>query len=79
MQDISLSRETKVDLVIGCNVLEAFCVLKERRGDKGDPYVIRSLLAWTLIRPMDRLECKGSHYCVNFTRIVSAEKEDVLT
>ena len=28
---------------------------------------------------MDRLECKNSHYCVNFTRIVSVEKqEDVL-
>ena len=70
--------ETKVDLIIGCNVPEAFWVLEERRGNKGDPYTIRSPLGWTLIGPMDRLECKNSHYCVNFTRIASVEKEDVL-
>ena len=59
-----------------CNVPEAFWVLEERRGDKGDPYPIRSPLGWTLIGPMDRLECKNSHYCVNFTRLVSIEKEE---
>ena len=78
LQDINLPSidETKVDLIIGCNVPEAFWVLEERRGNKGDPYAIRSLLGWTLIGPMDRLECKNSHYCVNFTRIVSVEKDE---
>ena len=81
LQDITLPsiHETKIDLIIGCNVPEAFWVLEERRGDKGDPYAIRSPLGWTLIGPMDRLESKNSHYCVNFTRIVSIEIEkDVL-
>ena len=27
---------------------------------------------------MGIMKCKNSHYCVNFTRIVSVEKEDVL-
>jgi len=69
---------TKVDLIIGYNVLEAFWVLEERCGNKGDPYAIRSLLGRMLIAPMDGLECKNSYYRVNFTRIVSVEKEDVL-
>ena len=73
LQDITLPSidETKVNLIIGCNVPEAFWVLEERRGDKGDPYAIRSPLGWTLIGPMDRLTD-----CVNFTRIVSIEKEE---
>ena len=55
LQDINLPSidETKVDLIIGCNVSEAFWALEERRGNKGDPYAIRSLLGWTLIGPMD--------------------------
>ena len=49
LQDINLPSidETKVDLIIGCNVPEAFWVLEERRGNKGDPYAIRSPLGWT--------------------------------
>ena len=80
LQDINLPciEETKVDLIIGCNVQEEFWVLEERRGNKGDPYAICSQLGWMLIGPMDRLESKNSHYCVNFTRIVTVEKEDVL-
>ena len=57
------------------NVPEAFWVLEERRGNKGDPYAIRSPLGWTLIGPMD-MECKNSHFSVNVTRIVSVEKEE---
>ena len=63
---------------MGCNVPEAFRVLEERRGNKGDPYAIRSPLGWTLISPMDRMEGDNSHHCVNFTRIVNGEKDDVL-
>ena len=80
LQDIELLSidGSKVELIIGCNVPEAFWVLEEKRGNKGDPYAISSPLGWTLMGPMDRLEGENSHHCVNFTRIVNAEKEDVL-
>lgn len=57
-------------MIIGYNVLEAFWELGERHGNKGDPHAVHSLLGWTLIFPMERMECKKSHYCVNFTKIV---------
>jgi len=80
LQDINLPTidETKIDLIIGCNVPEAFWVLEERRGNKGDPYAIRSPLGWTLIGPMEKTECKKSHFHVNFTRIVNVKPDDVL-
>lgn len=80
LQDINLPTidETKIDLIIGCNVPEAFWVLEERRGNKGDPYAARSPLGWTLIGPMEKTECKKSHFHVNFTRIVNVKPEDVL-
>ncbi|KAL9952798.1 hypothetical protein ACROYT_G040106 [Oculina patagonica] len=39
----------EVRLIIGCNVPDAFWVLEERRGGKGDPVAIRSILGWTII------------------------------
>ena len=70
LQDIELPsiEETKVELIVGCNVPEAFWVLEEWHGNKGDPYTIRSPLGWMLIGPMDRMECKKSNHFVNFTR-----------
>lgn len=38
------TRGEGVRLLIGCNAPEAFWVLEERRGNKGDPVGIRSLL-----------------------------------
>ncbi|XP_078380333.1 uncharacterized protein LOC144663310 [Oculina patagonica] len=80
LQDINLLsiEETNIELIIGCNVPEAFWVLEERRGNKGDPYAIRSPLGWTLMGPIDIMECKKGHHCVNFTRIANVEKEDIL-
>ncbi|XP_078372731.1 uncharacterized protein LOC144656384, partial [Oculina patagonica] len=77
LQDINLLsiEETNIELIIGCNVPEAFWVLEERRGNKGDPYAIRSPLGWTLMGPIDRMECTKGHHCVNFTRIANVEKE----
>ena len=81
LQDIKLPTidEIKIELIIGTNVPEAFWVLEERRGNRGDPYAIRSPLGWTLMGPMDRVECNQTYHCVNFTRIGNVEKvEDPL-
>ena len=74
-----MSRRLRSISIIGCNIPEAFWVLEERRGNKGNPYAIRSSLGWALIGPMGRLECKNSRYYVNFTRMARIEKDkDVL-
>ena len=39
--------EREVKLIIGSNAQEAFWVLDERRGKRGEPYAIRSPLGWT--------------------------------
>ena len=44
-------RSDQVTLLIGSDVPEAFWSLEERRGQKKEPYAIRSLLGWTLIGP----------------------------
>ena len=40
LQDIELPsiEETKVELIVGCNVPEAFWVLEEKCGNRGDPW-----------------------------------------
>lgn len=78
LRDINLPSmdETKIELIIGCNAPEAFWVLEERRGNRGDPYAIRSPLGWTLMGPMDRVDYKECRHSVNFTRVVSVEREE---
>ena len=41
----------QVELLIGSDTPEAFWVEEERRGNKGEPYAVRSLLGWTIIGP----------------------------
>ena len=45
----------EVRVLIGCNVPEAFWVLDEKRGCKGEPVGIRSLLGWTIIGPTEKI------------------------
>lgn len=58
------SKEVRV--LIGCNVPEAFWVLEERRGGRGEPVAIRSLLGWTLIGPTVKVKQESN---VNFLRL----------
>lgn len=60
------SKEVRV--LIGCNVPEAFWVLEERRGGRGEPVAIRSLLGWTLIGPNVKVK-EESTFKVNFVRL----------
>ena len=76
LQDIVLPSidESEIKLIIGSNVPDAFWVLDERRGERGEPYAIRSPLGWTLIGPTDRAENKSFH--VNFVRLTEVTKKD---
>ena len=68
--------EREVKLIIGSNAQEAFWVLDERHGRRGEPYAIRSPLGWTLMGPMDRVESKECQHNVNFVRFAENPKED---
>ena len=64
--DISLPsiEEREVRLIIGTNTLEAFWVLEERHGGKGEPYAIRTPLVLGTHRPNDECSrCFASPYC----------------
>ena len=78
LQDIKLPSisEKEVQLIIGTNVPDAFWVLEERRGNRGEPYAIRTPLGWTLMGPMERSDGKDCHLNVNFVRSSETVGED---
>ena len=57
-----------VTVFIGCNVPEAFWVMQERRGKRGEPIAVRSLLGWTLMGPTENHQ-EDSSFSVNFVRL----------
>ena len=74
--------EQDVRLIIGTNAPDAFWVLEERRGNRGEPYAVRTPLGWTLIGPMERTDTSAEecHLNVNFVRaaeVTRVEKEIV--
>ena len=68
--------EKEVQLIIGTKVPDAFWVLEERRGNRGEPYAIRTPLGWTLMGPMDRSNGEDCHLNVNFVCSSEALRED---
>ena len=68
--------EKEVRLIIGTNVPDAFWVLEERRGNRGEPYAIRTPLGWTLMGPMERNDSEDCHLNVNFVRSSETLRED---
>ena len=77
LQDIKLPSisEKEVRLIIGTNVPDAFWVLEERRGNRGEPYAICTPLGWTLMGPMERSDGEDCHLNVNFVRSSEALRE----
>ena len=57
-----------VRVLIGCNVPEAFWVMEERRGKRGEPVAVRSLLGWTLMGPTEDHQ-EDSSFSVNFVSL----------
>ncbi|PFX17886.1 hypothetical protein AWC38_SpisGene17772 [Stylophora pistillata] len=68
LRDIKLpsTSEKEVRLIIGTNVPDAFWVLEEKRGNKGEPYAIRTPLGWTIMGPMHKNVGGECHLNVNF-------------
>ena len=67
----------EVRVLIGCNVPEAFWVLDEKRGCKGEPVGIRSLLGWTIIGPTEKIGEEDS-FNVNFLRLERQDDDGML-
>ena len=63
LADINLLsiEEREVRLIIGTNTPEAFWVLEETRGSKGEPYAIRTPLGWALMSPMTNVQNEFCH------------------
>ena len=78
LHDITLPSigESEVRLIIGSNAPDAFWVLEERRGQRGEPYAVRCPLGWTVIGPADRIESMSRRHSVNFTRLTEFIEED---
>ena len=78
LRDIKLPSisEKEVRLIIGTNVPDAFWVLEERRGNKGEPYAIRTPLGWTLMGPMDKNVGGECHLNVNFVGLAEPLREN---
>ena len=53
LRDVFLPTVDKheVTILIGCNVPEAHWVLDQRRGDRQQPYAIKTMLGWMLLGP----------------------------
>ena len=68
--------EKEVRLIIGTNTPEAFWVLEERRGNRGEPYAVRTPLGWTLMGPAGGIDCRERHLNVNFVRLVESARKD---
>ena len=68
----------EVRVLIGCNVPEAFWVLEEKRGSKGEPVGIRSPLGWTTIGPTEKIGQEDS-INVNFLRLETEDDDETLS
>lgn len=68
--------EKEVQIIIDTNGPEAFWVLEERRGNRGQPYAILTPLGWTLMGPMTKSKDAENHLNVNFIRLGEIMKEN---
>jgi hypothetical protein len=66
----------QVELVIGSDTPEAFWVEEERRGGRGEPYAIRSILGWSILGPTGKIS--SSHTSagnVNFHHMADVQDQ----
>ncbi|VDP90395.1 unnamed protein product [Echinostoma caproni] len=60
----------EVDLLIGCDVPEAHWVLEQRLSGRKEPYAARTVIRWTLFRPLQAKNRKP--LSVNFTNTTAS-------
>ncbi|XP_060596965.1 uncharacterized protein LOC132750912 [Ruditapes philippinarum] len=72
--DLPQISEGQVELLIGSDVPEAFWVEEERRGRRGEPYAIRSLLGWSIIGPAGKSTLQTA-VNVNFQQSLSVHDQ----
>ena len=78
LQDVEFTKPStgnnEVTLLIGADVPEVFWVLEERRGERCQPYAVKSLLGWTLLGPV------GATHNVSSVNVgfVSAGHDDLM-
>lgn len=69
-------KEGEVELLIGSDTPEAFWVEEERRGKRGEPYAMRSMLGWSIIGPTGKTVLPTS-VNVNFQQTSGAVQEQI--
>jgi hypothetical protein len=76
LSDIGLHsiEDKEVRILIGSDVPEAFWVLEERHGGRGEPYAIRSPLGWTVVGPTEPVENRETQFSTNFIRVGMKEE-----
>ena len=68
----------EVRVLLRCNVPEAFWVLEEKRGSKGEPVGIQSPLGWTIIGPTEKIGEEAS-FSVNFLCLERQDDDETLS
>ena len=77
-EDINLPSISKKEvwLIIGTNLPEGVWVLEEKRGNRGEPYSIRTPFGRTLMGTMGGIDCWERDLNVNFVYFLEAERKD---
>ena len=59
--------------MIGVDVPNAFWLLEERRGSPGEPYAVKTMLGWSIVRPAGA--SFGQTLSVNHVRVTDTAPE----
>ena len=67
---------SSVGLLIGIDNPELFWTLEEIRGNRGEPFAVRTILGWSLVGAISRFQQNTKSINVNFVRRTDQELED---
>ena len=83
LKDVTLNTlpDDSVNLLIGANAPEAFCIYRARKGTKGTLCAIETLLGWSLLGPffsplkesnctVNFVDCKRNHEVAELIKII---------
>ena len=80
LQDVQLplANVSEVGLLIGGDVPEVFWCLEERRGKRGQPYAVKTILGWTVIGPIKTLNTTNDVRYQCTTNFIQADNQNAL-